>query len=70
MPIELTPEEIALLEELAAAGQDGPTISGARRRDGLARLVEVGFVTDQAASMDSVLYLITDRGREALNHAK
>jgi len=33
------------------------------------RLVSLRYVTDQAVSMDTVLYVITDRGRTALAQA-
>jgi len=39
-------------------------------RGGLKRLVKAGYVTDHAVSMDAVLYVITDLGRQALAKAK
>ena len=35
------------------------------RRD-LARLIRAHYVTEQSASMDTVVYVITDHGRRAL----
>jgi hypothetical protein len=61
---KLTDEEVRLLRELVEAGGD-QTISGNRRRDGLARLVDLGFVTVQAINLSTVLYSITGEGREA-----
>jgi DNA-binding PadR family transcriptional regulator len=62
----LTKEELSLLKELKAAGTRGRTISAGKPHDGLKRLVKEGFVTDRAVSIDCVLYLITERGKEAL----
>jgi len=62
--IELTPIELTALKELAAAGPRGRK-SRAVRRD-LARLIRAHYVTEQSASMDTVIYVITDLGRRAL----
>ena len=62
--VELTPGEVTALKELAAAGPRGRK-SRAVRRD-LARLIRAHYVTEQSASMDSVVYVITDYGRRAL----
>ena len=62
--LELTPRELAALKELAAAGPRGRK-SRAVRRD-LARLIRAHYVIEQSASMDTVLYRITDLGRRAL----
>jgi len=62
--IELTPSEVTALKELAAAGPRGRK-SRAVRRD-LARLIRAHYVTEQSASMDTVIYVITDHGRRAL----
>jgi hypothetical protein len=64
--ISLTKDEIDLLKQLEAAGPRGRTISGAKSREGPARLVKAGYVKDHAASIDTVAYLITDAGRRAL----
>ena len=64
MKVELTPGELTALKELAAAGPRGRK-SRAVRRD-LARLVRAQYVTEQSASMDVVVYVITDHGRRAL----
>ena len=61
---KLTDEEVRLLHELAEAGGE-QTISGNRRHDELARLVDLGFVTAQAINLSAVLYCITGAGREA-----
>jgi hypothetical protein len=70
MAIILTAEEIGYLEQLAEAGARGRTISGPRRRGGLQRLVDAGYVTDHSVSLDAVLYVITDLGRNALANAE
>jgi hypothetical protein len=62
--IKLTPGEVTALKELAAAGPRGRK-SRAVRRD-LARLIRAHYVTEQSASMDAVIYAITDHGRRAL----
>ena len=62
--VELTPSELTALKELAAAGPRGRK-SRAVRRD-LARLIHAHYVTEQSASMDAVVYVITDVGRRAL----
>ena len=63
--IKLTPSEVTALKELAAAGPRGRK-SRAVRRD-LARLIRgPDYVTEQSASMDTVIYAITDHGRRAL----
>jgi hypothetical protein len=70
MSIKLSAEEIDFLQQLQAAGERGRTISGAKPRRGMHRLVESRFVTDHAVSMDAVLYVITKRGKDALALAK
>jgi hypothetical protein len=66
MPISLTTEEVKYLKELVAAGERGRTIAARRRRDGLKRLVALGYVVSRPMSMHTVHYLITDEGRKAL----
>ena len=66
--IELRPIELTALKELAAAGPRGRK-SRAVRRD-LARLIRAHYVTEQSASMDTVIYVITDLGRRALDELK
>jgi hypothetical protein len=58
------PSEVTALKELAAAGPRGRK-SRAVRRD-LARLIRPHYVTEESASMDTVVYVITDHGRRAL----
>jgi DNA-binding PadR family transcriptional regulator len=70
MTITLTGEETRQLELLAEAGKKERTISAPRPRGGLQRLVDAGYVTDRAISMDAVLYVITDLGRKALADVK
>jgi hypothetical protein len=55
--VELTPGELTALKELAAArprGRKGRAV----RRD-LARLIRAQYVTEQSASMDTVVCVIT-----------
>ena len=62
--IKLTPSEVTALKQLAAAGPRGRK-SRTVRRD-LARLIRAHYVTEQSASTDTVVYVITDLGRRAL----
>jgi hypothetical protein len=64
--INLTPNELTALKELAAAGPRGRT-SRAVRRD-LARLIQAHYVIEKSASMDTVVYVITDLGRRVLGN--
>jgi len=68
MPISLTIEEVKYLKELVAAGERGRTIAAAatRRREVLKRLVEAGYLVCRPMSKDTVHYVITDQGRQAL----
>jgi len=68
MTISLTKDEVDFLKQLAAAGPRGRTISGAKSREGLSRLVKVGYVKDQAGALDVVVFVITDFGRRALEN--
>jgi DNA-binding PadR family transcriptional regulator len=69
MPIELTAKEIDFLKQLEAAGDRGRTISAPTLRGGLKRLVDAGYVVDEAVSSDAVLYRITKLGPKALADA-
>jgi hypothetical protein len=62
----LTEEEIDFLQQLADAGAAGRIITGLRSRTGRLRLVQLKYVTEQSASLDTVVYGITDAGRIAL----
>jgi hypothetical protein len=70
MPVELSFQEIDILKQLEAAGKRGRTMSEAVSREAMDRLVKFGLVTNHAPSVDTVLYLITDRGKLALNTAR
>jgi hypothetical protein len=62
----LTKEEIGFLQELVDAGEGGRTITGLMSRAGLLRLVQRKYVTEQSTSLDTVIYRVTDAGRDAL----
>ena len=49
-----------------AAGERGRIVSALVSQAGLAHLVEVQYVTKQPQSERKTLYVITDRGRQAL----
>jgi hypothetical protein len=66
--LKLTKEEIALLQELVDKGE--LTISGNRSRQGLRRIVDVGYVTEGSLNLSVTMYAITDAGRAALRSAK
>jgi hypothetical protein len=65
----LTEDEILLLELLADAGAAGRTIAGLSSRARYLRLLHLKYVTEQSASLDTVVYCITDAGRVALAQA-
>jgi hypothetical protein len=66
MTIDLTRDEIWFLQALRAAGERGRIVSAFACNAGLARLVEVQYVTKQPQSERKSLYVITNRGRQAL----
>jgi len=66
MTIDLTRDEIWFLKALRAAGVRGRIVSSPASRAGLAHLVEVQYVTEHPQSDRKTLYIITDRGRQAL----
>jgi hypothetical protein len=69
MTIDLTGDEIWFLKASRAAGEPGRTVSAAASRARLARLVEMQYVTQYPQSERNTLYIITDRGRQALANA-
>ena len=69
MTIDLTRDEIWFLKASRAAGERGRIVSTAASRAGLAHLVEVQYVVEQPQSERKTLYIITDRGRQALANA-
>ena len=64
--IDMTRDEIWFLKALRAAGERGRIVSALASRAGLARLVEVQYVTQHPQSERKMLYIITHRGRLAL----
>ena len=68
MTIDLTRDEIWFLKARAAGGP-GRIVSAFASNAGLARLVEVQYVAKQPQSERKALYVITDRGRQALANA-
>jgi hypothetical protein len=69
MTIDLTRDQIWFLRALRAAGERGRIVSAFAPNVGLARLVEVQYVTKQPQSERKTLYVITVRGRQALENA-
>ena len=69
MTIDLTRDEIWFLKALRAAGERGRIVSAFASNAALARLVEVQYVIGQPQSERKTLYVITDRGRQALANA-
>jgi hypothetical protein len=70
MPISMTIEEAKYLKELVAAGERGRTIGAAAtgHREILKRLVEARYVVSRPVSKDTVHYVITEQGRQALGN--
>jgi DNA-binding MarR family transcriptional regulator len=66
---DLTRDEIWFLKALRAAGERGRIVSVPASRAALVRLVEVQYVTTHPQSERRTLYIITDRGRQALANA-
>ena len=66
MIFDLTRDEIWFLKALRAAGERGRIVSAPASRAGLARLVEVQYVTKRPQNDRQTLYIITDRGRQVL----
>jgi hypothetical protein len=69
MTIDLSRDEIWFLKALRAAGARGRIVSAPTSRAGLAHLVEVQYVTEHPQSERKTLYIITERGRQALGNA-
>jgi hypothetical protein len=69
MIVDLSRDEIWFLKALRAAGQRGRIVSVPTYRAGLAQLVEVQYVTEHPQSERKTLYIITERGRQALADA-
>jgi hypothetical protein len=66
MVLDLNRDEVWFLKALRAAGERGRVISAPASRVGLARLVELECVTKNPQNDQQTLYVITNRGREAL----
>ena len=66
MTTDFTRDEIWFLKALRAAGERGRIVSASTSRAALAHLVEVQCVTEHPQSERKTLYIITDRGRQAL----
>ena len=69
MTIDLSRDEIWFLKALRAAGERGRIVSAPASRAGLAHLVEEQYVTEHPQSDRKTVYIITDRGRQALANA-
>ena len=69
MTIDLSRDEIWFLKALRAAGERGRIVSAPASRNWLAHLVEAHYVTEHPQSERKTLYIITDRGRQALADA-
>jgi hypothetical protein len=61
----VSPKELKLMKELAAAGRQGRTVP-AINRSGLARMIEKRYVERHLIGGYGVRYVITHRGRQAL----
>ena len=56
------------MKKLATAGRRGRVVAAAAR-SGLARMVDKHYVKARPISPHMILYVITDRGRQALTDA-
>ena len=61
----MSPRELELMKELAAAGRRGRTVPAANR-SGLARMIDKRYVKTRLIGVHGVRYVITHRGRQAL----
>jgi DNA-binding MarR family transcriptional regulator len=66
---DLTRDEIWFLKALRAAGERGRIVCALASQAALVRLVEVQYVTRRPQSERKTMYVITDRGRQALANA-
>jgi hypothetical protein len=66
MAFDLNRDEVWFLKALRAAGERGRIVSAPASRVGIARLVELQCVTKNPQNDHQTLYIITNRGREAL----
>jgi hypothetical protein len=66
MAVRLTKNEIQLLKELTAAGQHGRTIAGLASSIEIAHLIGAQWIERLPSTK---LYVITERGRQALVEA-
>jgi hypothetical protein len=68
MASDLSPSELRLLQEFAAAGHRGRIVNTGSR-SGLTTIIRKRYITERVLSPYSVLYVINDRGRRALAEA-
>ena len=66
--VKLTEAEYRILQEVEQRG--GITIAENRPAIDYRRLAEMGFLVNQAVSLDAERFEITDKGREALAKKK
>jgi hypothetical protein len=64
--VALTIEDMALLKQLKAAGENGRTVRTYDTRLALDRLAKDGYVIARPAGIELVHYRITVRGQEAI----
>ncbi len=64
--MSLTLDDLALLKQLKAAGENGRTVRVYNVRLALDRLAKGGYVIARPTGLDLVHYRITGRGQEAL----
>ena len=69
MTIDMTRDARNAFKNQISAGERGRIVSAFASNAGLARLVEMQYVTKQPQSERKTLYVITDRGRQALASA-
>jgi hypothetical protein len=67
--VTLTEEEIGFLK-VGRSGKGRTQDYRPKSRAGLLRLVQFQYVSERPVSLDTVLYVITDTGRNALAQAE
>lgn len=69
MSVSLSQQEIQLLKQLDAAGENGRVIGPQLSHASMGRLLKFGYARNRAMGRGRVSYRITELGREALREA-
>lgn len=66
MNIRLSQQEIQLLKQLDAAGENGRAMGAQTSHASMSRLLKFGYARSRAMGLGRISYRITENGREAL----